>query len=1076
MGSVYSQNTRFDLDIRDQSVRDILKTIEKESQFRFFYNDEFTDLDKKLTFTASNQSIDAILSLILTNTEVSFKVLDNDFIVITPKSLLQQRTVTGIVTDGAAGKPLPGVTVMVEGTTRGVLSGINGDYSIDVSTGDVLVFSFLGYNTQSIVVAGSSVVNVSMVIDMQALEEVVVIGYGVVKRKDLTGSVSSLKASEITKLATNNPLQSLQGKIAGMDIIKTSGSAGSGMQINLRGNRSITASNSPMFLVDGIEYGSTLDINSSDIASVEVLKDASSTAIYGSRGANGVIIITTKRGLAGAGKSKVTINSYMSVNSPAFVPEKMNVQQEYLLMAEQARYATEAATGNWGSTSLSEYPAETVLSNIVSPPYEKSVYQIYQEGGVDLYDLILHNSISQNHEISLSGGDAKTAFNISFGYMNENGLLKNDNLKRYNGRITLDHTILKNLKTGINLLYTFRDLDRRDDGLYYYMTSFYALSQPYYSDGTLLPYPSELGKSYCNPLFNEVPGYYENNLQNNRLFANIFLEWEIIQGLKLKSVLGIDTQSQRVGIYEDYMIATHFQRSTGSSFSVGNSGGRGYINENTLNYALSLGGAHELQLLAGQTSDFGIYESRTVSGIGILDHYLKSSFYDLTNIPTTSRAINNSYTKTTKLSYFGRANYKLLNKYLLTATIRGDGASVLAEGHKWAYFPSVAGAWIISEEPFLKSSTSVSNLKLRLSWGKSGNSAIGAYKTLTILGMDKVPYMFGSDIIYGQLPANLGNEDLSWETTSTFDAGLDMSFLKDRISATFDFYHSNTYDLLLYRGLPATSVFPQVLENIGNTQNVGFEAAMNFRIIEKSNFRWNSDITFSTNKDKIISLASGQTKDVSIPDNALIVGEPVQAFYHYEADGCWSIDEAAEAALYNKRPGSIKIIDVNNDTLINDLDKRLYNKSPKFIIGWSNSVSYKNISLSATSYARVGQWMKYSLNTLYLPTEPGSGPVLDYWTPENQDAKFPRPGIVSSLDLPALAFEKASFFKIREIILSYSVPGSLTSKIGLSSLRVYGSMQNYFTFSNIHNYDPEENGALSDPLLKQIVFGVNLEF
>lgn len=995
---------------------------------------------------------------------------------IEPNKSVQPTSISGSITD-ENGNPMIGVNIQIAGTIQGTITDINGEYSIEVPNDDaVLTYSFIGYESQNVPVSGKTIININMIPSVSNLDELVVIGYGTVKRRDLTGAVSSLKTSEISKLATNNPLQSMQGKIPGIDIMKSGGNAGSDMFINLRGNRSINASNSPLFLVDGIEYGSTLDINFSDIASIDVLKDASSTAIYGSRGANGVIIITTKRGLMGTGKSKVSVNSYMSFNSPHFVPKKMSVHQEYLLMAEQARYADEAPTQAWGTTVLSDYPPEEILSDVVSPPYEKSIYQIYTEGGVDLYDLILHNSVSQNHEVSLSGGDAKTAFNISLGFMDENGLLKNDNLKRYNGRITLDRAINKKLKTGINVLYSYKDLNSRDDGIYWYMASFYALSQLYYTDGTLLPYPSELGKSYCNPLFNEVPGYYKNNTQTGRLFANIYLEWEILKGLRFKSVLGIDSESSRRGLYEDYMIASHFQRSTGSSFSARNSTGMSYTTENTLNYFLKAGNINEIQLLAGQTSDHYVYETRGVSGIGILDHYLKSSFYDLTNIPVTARNLTNTYLKTTKQSYFGRVNYKLMNRYLLTATIRGDGASVLAEGHKWAYFPSVAGAWIVSQEPFFKSVDIINNLKLRLSWGKSGNSAIGAYKTLTVLGAMQVPYTFGSTVVYGQLPANLGNEDLSWETTKTIDAGLDISILKERISATFDYYYSDTYDLLLYRGLPASSVYPQVIENIGNTRNVGIEVGINARVIENKNFRWNTDMTFSTNKDKIISLASGQLKDVSIPTNALIVGEPVQAFYNYEADGCWTIDEAAEAALYGKVPGNVKLVDVNHDTLINDLDKRLYNKSPKFILGWSNSISFRNITLSATSYARVGQWMSYSLNTLFLPTEPGSGPVLDYWTPENQDAKFPRPGIVSTTDLPALVYEKASFFKIREIILSYNVPGNLVSKLGITNLRIYGSAQNYFTFSNIDNYDPEQNGVFSDPLLKQIVFGLNLEF
>jgi TonB-linked SusC/RagA family outer membrane protein len=985
-------------------------------------------------------------------------------------------TITGKVTD-SGGAALTGTNVIVLGTSTGVQTDLNGNYSITVQNPAtaMLEFSFIGYAKQQVTVGNQSVVNVILQEEYIGLNELVVVGYGTVRKKDLTGSVSSIKSAEITKTATNNALQSMQGKIAGLDITKSSGESGSGITIALRGNRSINASNTPLFLVDGIEYGSTLDLNASDIQSIEVLKDASSTAIYGTRGANGVVIITTKKGAA-AGKTKVSLNSYLSFNSPTNLPRIMSVQQDYLLIAERQRYNAEKGTAAWGTTSLSSYTPEAVLSNVVSAPYEKSVYQLYKEGGVNWFDLILQNSLTNNHEISLSGGDSKTSFAVSVGFMDENGLLRNDDLKRYNGRINLDHKIRDNLSVGVNIQYTYRNWNRRDDGVYSQLIKMHSMAQPYLSDGSILDRPSELATSHTNPLLNEVPGYYKNNTQGNRLFGNLYLDWELIKGLRFRSVFGLDQQSNRAGEYEDYMCTANYQFGRGSSFSSLNSQSIGYTLENTLNYSFTLGQVNELQLLAGQSAHQSIFESHGSSGIGTFDHYLRSSFYDLTFIPSASRALSNDYVKSNMLSFFGRVNYKLLNRYLLTATLRADGSSVLAEGNKWGYFPSVAAAWIISEESFMNTSDLINNLKLRLSWGKAGNAAIDPYQTLTMLGMDKIPYTYGSTLVQGQVPANLGNPDLTWETTTTYDAGLDISLLKDRISATLDLYYSKTSDLLVYKGLPASSVYPQVLENVGNTENRGFEAAINFRVIEKTNFSWISDLTFSLNRDKIVSLASGESRDVSNPDQALIVGEPVRAFYNYEADGCWEISEASTATLYGKVPGDIKLVDVNGDNKIDDSDKRIYNKSPKFIVGWNNSLSYKGLTLSALVYARVGQWIQYAYNTVYKPTEADGSPAVDFWTPENQGAKFPRPGIASQSDMPALAFENASFLKIRELTLGYSLPKQIFGGIGISNLRIYGSLQNYFTFSNLDNYDPERGGAISNPLSKQMVFGVNLEF
>ena len=564
------------------------------------------------------------------------------------------KTVTGTVTD-KNGQALPGTNVVVQGTTTGVQTDMNGNFqiSVDNPANAVLEFSFIGYTLQRIALGNQTVLNVILADDAVGLNEVVVIGYGTVKKKDLTGSVASIKTDEITKTATNNALQSMQGKIAGLDITRESGETGSNVNISLRGVRSVNASNSPLFLVDGIEYGSTLDINSSDIASIEVLKDASSTAIYGTRGANGVVIITTKRGLAGdksAGKSKITVNSYLSFNSPTNLPKIMTVEQDYRLLAERQRYAAEKPTSAWGTTDIANYGPDVVLSQVVSAPFEKSVYQLYQEGGVNWFNMIMRNSVSQNHEIALTGGNEKTSFMISLGYMDENGLLRNDELKRYNGRVNIDHKITKNLSTGLNLQYTVRNWDRRQDNVYSQLIKMHSMAEPYLSDGSILDKPSELAISHTNPLLNEISGYYNYNTQGTRLFGNAFLDWEMIKGLRFKSVFGIDQQAQRNGEYMDYMCTGNYQFGRGSTFMALNSQSMGYTWENTLNYSFKLGGMNDFQLLAGQSAQQTVFESHGTSGIGLQDHYGKNSFYDLSNILPGGRAVTNVFTKQNMLS------------------------------------------------------------------------------------------------------------------------------------------------------------------------------------------------------------------------------------------------------------------------------------------------------------------------------------------------------------------------------------------------------------------------------------------
>ncbi|MBG0860239.1 MAG: SusC/RagA family TonB-linked outer membrane protein, partial [Bacteroidales bacterium] len=590
--SVYSQVT-VTMDVRNKSIREVLKTIEQQSQVRFFYSDDLLVMNELIDLKADNENIIGVLDDIFANSPLTYKPYENNLIVIVPRELVQQMIITGTVYDSNTGESLPGVNVTVKGTLTGTVTDANGKYSVETSNPEaILTFSFIGYSTIDVPVAGRSAIDVRLVPQINPLEEVVVIGYGTVRKKDLTGSVASLKPNEITKTASNNPLQSMQGKIAGVDITKTSGESGSGIMISLRGNRSINASNTPLFLVDGIEYGSTLDINASDIASLEILKDASSTAIYGTRGANGVIIITTKKGITGGdgSRSRVSFNSYMSFNSPTNLPKLMSVEQDYLLIAERQRYNAEKATSAWGSTSLSNYGPEVVLSSVISAPYEKSVYQLYQEGGVDWFDMILQNSLTQNYELSVSGGNARTSFVISLGLMDEEGLLRNDALRRYNGRINLDHKILKNLSVGTNLQYTYRNWDRRGDNIYSQLIKMHAMAQPYLSDGTILDRPSELAISHTNPLLNEVEGYYKNNTLDGRLFTNLYLDWVIIKGLRFKSVLGLDNQSTRRGTYEDYMCTSNYQFGRGSSFSALNSESFGYTFENTLNYSLNIDG------------------------------------------------------------------------------------------------------------------------------------------------------------------------------------------------------------------------------------------------------------------------------------------------------------------------------------------------------------------------------------------------------------------------------------------------------------------------------------------------------
>lgn len=986
-------------------------------------------------------------------------------------AMAQTKKVTGVVKD-AAGEPLIGASVLVKGTSVGSMTDFNGAYSIDVPEGaTTLVISYIGLATQELPITGE-LVNVTMISDSKELDEMVVIGYGTVKKRDLTGSVSSIKSRDMQSVSSNNAMEAMQGKIAGLDISKKSGAAGEGLDINLRGNRSLPggASNAPLILVDGVEYGSTIDLNTSDIESMEVLKDGSSTAIYGTRGANGVIIITTKKGKAGVKGGKNTLvnyNMYVSSNTPTLVPRTMTAKEEVDFLIERKRQFDEAADVSvtdplpWGASNRANYDHNNVLSG--------AGLDLYNQGAnVNWFDMVLSNTLSNNHELSVLGAGDKTSYNFSLGYMNENGLMRNDNLNRYNVKLGLDHIINKTINLGGSLLYTKRDWNRREDGAFSQIVKMHAIADD------SLDIPSPLQTSHTNPLLNQQNNNYLNNTQQNRFFGNAYLNVNILKDLKFKTMFAADITNNFKGIYEDYKITGRNQSGKNSYISQENTDKTNITWDNTLNYALKIK-KHDIQALAGQSMIITTEYYGMTSGTAGKEH-IENGFSDLKEI-TAFELTQNANTESRMLSYFGRLNYKYADKYLLTGTLRADGSSVLAEGNKWGYFPSVAGAWRISEEKFLKNNTKLfNNLKLRYSWGVAGNAAVPAYGTLTTLAEFKNYYSFNNVTTFGFIPGNLGNKDLTWEKTGTHDIGLDFSILKDRISGSVDVYYSTTNNLLFLKTLPPSSGYPVSWENVGSTENKGIEVVLTTVNVKTKNFSWSSDWTFAANRDKLTGLSSGATQDLSDIDRALVVGEPVNCFLDYEVDGAFSVNDPDLAAYKTAyHPGQMKIIDQNGDSLITDQDRILYSKSPQFILGWNNHFSYKNFTLSILTFARLGQWIDYDLYHYFNAVGNDATPFLDYWTPENQDARFSRPNEAVPY---ASAFykEKASYWKIKDITLAYSLPQKWCTKIGVSNVKVYGSMKNYFTFSTIENYDPEQNGKISNPLMKQIVFGLNLSF
>ena len=739
-----------------------------------------------------------------------------------------QKTITGTVKD-ATGEPMIGVSIIVDGTTIGGVTDLDGNFSIkDVPEKGVLKISYIGYKEQKIAVAGKESFNVTMQEDAAALDEVVVVGYGTMKKKDLTGAVGSVKADDIAKVAGANALSAMQAKVPGVDLQQSSGGeAGAGVSMTLRGNRSILAGNGPLVIVDGVEYGSTLDIPASDIESMDILKDAASTAIYGTKGANGVILITTKRG--SAGRTKVTFNGYLSFNSATGVVKPMYGDTEVQRLIDKKNYE-DAAANNWNFTN-SATAADVLTFSLDDDTPTLNIYN--DKSYTDWLDMIMQNSTSQNYEVSVQGGNEKTNFNVSVSAMDDKGLLKGDEYKRYTGRVNLDHQLNKIVKVGASISYAYKSNDKRDGGIYGQAQKMTTITHAYQKDGSIYMQPNPWYNAHCSPLLDE-DGAYQRNIESTRFFGSAYVQLNPIKGMTLKSQFTLDRSDSRTGTYADYLSRVRYQAGQTSTISSVRSTGTKYVWQNTATYNKEID-KHDFTILLGHEMSHNVSESSSISGEAGAESYKKSAFYDVSKIATP--LVSTGYTKTSLLSFFARANYSFDGKYLLQASVRADGSSVLAEGHKWGYFPSVSAGWRISEESFMQDTKSwLDNLKFRVSWGLSGNAAISAYQTLATIS-SIVPN--STD----KAPMTIANPNLTWEKTSALDFGLDFAFLNGRIYGSIDYYNSNTYDLLYYKTAPASSVFTSTIDNVGKTKGHGWEISLGAQPVKTQDFTW--DLTAS---------------------------------------------------------------------------------------------------------------------------------------------------------------------------------------------------------------------------------------
>lgn len=968
--------------------------------------------------------------------------------------------VTGTVVDNT-GQPLPGVTVLIQGIAIGTATDLEGRYSLQVPEGATLTFSFIGFQPQNIGLGGRTVIDVVLIEDTAALDEVVVVGYGTQRKSDLTGAISSVSSEDLRATPAGNFLEQSQGKLAGVDIVRANGSPGAPVQIRIRGNRSINASNEPLYVIDGIPTTANIsDFNPNDIESMEVLKDASAVAIYGSRGANGVVLITTKKGKTG--KAVISYDGYYGIKTPV---EKIDLM-DGIQFSQYARVARGYAPND--SSFDSNFLSSLEISNLQADKF------------TDWLDLAIQTGSQHDHQVSVSGGAEKINYYVSGSFFQEEGYIPGTDFSRHAVRINLESQLTDRLKLGLSSSVSISERNQMSNLPYSNSLGYSPLVGPTDDQGNFLPFPNPREGLLANPLINYQPYQYVDETKTHRIFANIFAEYQFTENLKFRVNYGPDFNLGRRGTY------TGLLEGNINKGSVNNQMDFSYTLENILSYDKGFG-RHHLNVVGLYSVQASRFETSLLSGQNIPVE--KSLFYDLGSSSTIT-GIGSSLGEWGLLSYMGRVNYRYNDKFLLTLTGRADGSSRLAEGNKWAFFPAVSAGYILSEEAFMQASA-ISFLKVRAGYGEVGNTAISPYQTMG--GLSRSTYIFGTSPAFGFENSLVPNPNLRWEISKTTNVGLDFGFFDDRFSGSIEYYVTNTEDLLLNRLLPTTSGYSSILQNIGATRNNGWEAAVSGNLLKQPHgFNWDVSLNVYANREQIVELFDGESDDVG---NQWFIGKPIHVFYNFQQDGIWQSHEADQAAANGQQPGDIKIRDVNGRNQDGNLSKQpngVINADDRTILGstvpnWSggltNQVSFKGFDLSVLVHARIGQMIRSDFHNLGGNNWQGryNSLNLDYWTPDNPSNAFPRPDAGEApLFADAVRFFDGSYVKIRNVALGYNLPSSALEKIGFSSARIYSTMNNAFIFSPYKVVDPETaNGIVggSTPLTTATyILGVNLKF
>lgn len=1056
------------------TVKEAMEELKKTSGYSFVFSSKDVNTGKRISISANKASIEEVVNQILKGqTDLTYEIRDKKIIVrkaVSNAAPAQAGKVKGTITD-ATGMPVIGAAVKEKGTSNGVVSDVDGNFALEVGANATLEISYIGYKTLE-VKASQQPMNITMVEDAEMLDEVVVVGYGSQRKSDLTGGIASVNAEQLEMVTSNNLLDKLAGQVPGLSITTTNARPGEEQSLRIRGINSLTASNTPLIVLDGIPYNGSLgDIDPEIIESLSVLKDASSAAIYGSRGSNGVILIQTKKGKQG--KAQVTYKGQVGLEQPQ---SRLNLMDgpEYVRMMQEYYHQKEGWTGD-------QLDPMYILN-----PRERENYKNGHE--TDWQDIVLRNALTNRHTVNITGGTEYTKYSATISNLKQEGVMVNSGMRRTNLSMNIVQDLNSWLQIGVGTQFSDKDIDNNNAN-YEAAIKMSPYGQFLDEEGHYVDYPMDQ-TLFANPMA-DINATVDNKYRN--LFLSTFAEVQLpIKGLTYRTNFGYNYRTSFSGSY--YGRNTLSGKNVEGSASISNTHYWDYTWENIVNYNLQikkhkidLTGLYSLQQTSNQTS------SQTAQCFVNDD----SEYHNMA-AGEKNQKVTSGLTETSTISYMFRANYNYDNRYMLTLTGRTDGYSAFGANNKYAFFPSAAVAWNISSEDFMETlrDSWLDMLKIRVSYGSNGNQAINSYQTLDRLGVSK--YIWGDEgtIANGSYLgfSSVGNPNLKWETTHSFNLGIDFSLFHDRLSGTIETYVANTKDLLMSRNVPVMNGFQSIMDNIGQTRNKGVEITLNSVNMQNKDFTWTTNLNFFLNRDEIVELRGDGKDDIT---NKWFIGEPLRVIYDYNVIGIWQYDdpqyvkkevngniiegffnEQGEEIQAGALPGSAKLEDVNKDGKISAADKKVIgSRTPSFLLSMGNRFQYKNISFSFLLNGTFGQWKeRHDLNNERWGFIWNNISGKEYWTENNHNDQY------TALDY--MPYDKHSFYSkvnyvtIKNISLDYHLEKQWIKALGISDASINISVNNLYTFSNIDNAVnmDADNMFVTYPTNRSYMFGLNINF